>query len=135
MIETKVPMDIRSYKAKFIGPFTTRQLVCVAASACVDAALYFAIAKPLDVPIRLAVFVMALIDVPILSFIFEPLGMPMEKYVKDVLLRALMAPTKRRAKGEVGEKKARTYTSKEMKASKKKMKKLVKTHPEYKAYK
>lgn len=135
MIETKVPMDVRTYKAKLIGPFTTRQLICVSAAVCLDALLFFGVIHPLGLPIRLAVFGLVFVDFPIIAFIAEPMGMPMEKYLKNVLWKNLITPTKRKAKSSIPEPKAATYTSKEQKQSKNKMAKLIKTHPEYKAYK
>lgn len=135
MIETKVPMDVRTYKAKLIGPFTTRQLICVSIAAALDAFLFLVIINPLNIPVRLAVFVLVLIDVPILSFILEPMGLPMEKYIRNVLIRSLIAPTKRKAKTSLAEASSKRYSLKEIKASKKKMKKLLNTHPEYKPYK
>lgn len=135
MIETKVPMDVRSYKAKLIGPFTTRQLICVAIAVCIDALLFFCVIQPFHLPVRLSVFALVFIDVPILAFTIEPLGIPMEKYIKNVLWRNLIAPTKRKARSSLPCKKPAVYTSKEQKASQNKMKKLLKTHPEYKAYK
>lgn len=134
MIETKVPMDVRSYKAKFIGPFTTRQLICVTISVIVDLIFYLLAAGPLGIPIRLTVFIMVFLDCPILAFIMEPLGMPMETYLKRVLIRSFLAPVKRRAKSCIAVTEKKEYTPKERKASKKKMKKLLKEHPEYKAY-
>lgn len=135
MIETKVPMDVRTYKAKLIGPFTTRQLICVSIAAALDAFLFLVIINPLNIPVRLAVFALVLIDVPILSFILEPMGLPMEKYIRNVLIRSLIAPTKRKAKTSLAEASSKRYSLKEIKASKKKMKKLLNTHPEYKPYK
>lgn len=135
MIETKVPMDVRSYKAKLIGPFTTRQLICVTIAVALDAFLFLTVINPLNIPVRLAVFILVFLDVPIVAFIAEPMGLPMEKYIKKVLIRSLIAPTKRKAKTSITAIHSAKYTAKEVKASKRKMKKLLKTHPEYKAYK
>ena len=81
MIETKVPMDIRKYKSKFIGPFTTRQLICGIIAGCLDIVLYFLIVEPLGISLRPAIFLLVLVDCPILAFTIEPLGMPMETYL------------------------------------------------------
>lgn len=135
MIETKVPMDIRQYKAKFVGPFTTRQLVCGAIAICLDIILYFVAVEPLGIGIRAAIFLLVLVDCPILAFTIEPLGIPMETYLTSVLLKSFLAPTKRKAKDDILPSTGKTYTSKERKASKKKMKNLIKTNPEYRAFK
>ena len=136
MIETKVPMDIRKYKSKFIGPFTTRQLICGIIAGCLDIFLYFLIVEPLGISLRPAIFLLVLVDCPILAFTIEPLGMPMETYLTSVLLKSFLAPTRRKAKDDnVMKNEGKTYTAKERKASKKKMKKLEKTNPEYRAFK
>lgn len=135
MIETKVPMDIRKYKAKLIGPFTTRQLICLTICTAIDIVFYLLLAGPAHIPIKITVFILIMIDCPILAFTLEPLGMPMEKYLKNVLLRMFLAPIKRKAKSPVPVPERKPHTSKEIKGSKKKMKKLIKTNPEYKGYK
>lgn len=135
MIETKVPMDVRKYKAKLIGPFTSRQLICLTICIAVDLFFYLLLAGPAHIPIKVTVFILVMIDCPILAFTLEPLGMPMEKYLKNVLLRMFLAPIKRRAKSPVPVPEKKEYSSKETKASKKKMKKLKKSNPEYRAYK
>lgn len=135
MIETRVPMDVRSYKAKLIGPFTTRQITCITITACVDLLAFFTIITPLNIPTRPAVFFLACFDCLILTFILEPNHMPMEQYLKNVLLRSLIAPTKRKAASPGLDPVTPVHTSKEVKTSKRKMKKLLKKHPELKAYK
>lgn len=135
MIETKVPMDVRSYKAKLIGPFTTRQLVCVVIAVLIDAVLFFAILHPFNVPAKPAIFALVFVDVPIVAFTLEPMGMPMEQYLRSVLIRSFIAPTKRKAKSSLPKSQPTFYTKKERKVSQKRMKNLLKTNPELKAYK
>ena len=53
MIETKMPKDIRSYKTKLIGPFTMRQLACIAVMGVVDIILYSLVIKPLSAADRI----------------------------------------------------------------------------------
>lgn len=135
MIETKVPMDVRAYKAKLIGPFTTRQLICGVISAILDVVLIFTVVRPMGIGIQTAIMGLVLVDVPILAFILEPLGMPMESYLKHVLLRSLIVPTKRKAISQVPLPKDTVYSDKDLKRSQKAMKKAAKTHPEFRAYK
>ena len=97
MIETKMPKDIRIYKTKVIGPFTLRQSLCILLMIGLDVFLYSAIIKPLSLPMEFIVYGFMLIDVPISAFgWFEPMGMPLENYIRDVILRAYIAPTKRK---------------------------------------
>lgn len=134
MVETKVPIDIRAYKAKLVGPFTTRQLICIVISGLLDILIYFTIISPLGISLKIGIFIMIFADFPVLLFTVEPLGMPMEKYIKSVLLKNLMAPIKRKAANSLFEETSGEYTPKEIKESQKRMKQLIKTHPEYKPY-
>lgn len=134
MIETKVPMEIRSYKAKLIGPFTTRQLVCGAIAAAIDAILCFSVIIPFGINIKTAIVGLIVIDLPIMAFTLEPQGITLEKYLRHVLFHSFMAPTKRKAISQLPMKRDPVYTKKEIKQSQKKIKKLIKKHPEYKAY-
>ena len=99
MIETKMPKDIRSYKTKFIGPFTMRQILCIAIMAAVDIILYILVIQPLKLPMEFIVYGLIFVDVPIGAFGWiEPQGIPLEKYLIDVILRSFIAPAKRKPK-------------------------------------
>lgn len=139
MIETKVPMDVRSYKTKYIGPFTLRQLICITIAAGVDIALFLFVFIPLGLDLgnmlKPIIFILALVDTPIIAFIFEPQGMPMEDYLKYILIRGFVVPAKRKAVDTLPPLEGPVYTDKELKESKKKMKALLKSHPEFRAYK
>lgn len=97
MIETKMPKDIRSYKTKLIGPFTMRQILCVAVMAAVDFILYALVIRPFQLPAEFIIYGLIFVDVPIGAFGWiEPQGLPLEKYLRDVLLRSFIAPVKRK---------------------------------------
>lgn len=97
MIETKMPKDIRSYKTKLIGPFTMRQIICVAVMAVVDFILYALVIQPFQLQAEFIIYGLIFIDIPIGAFGWiEPQGLPLEKYLKDVLLRSFIAPVKRK---------------------------------------
>lgn len=97
MIETKMPKDIRSYKTKLIGPFTMRQIICVAVMAVVDFILYALVIQPFQLQAEFIIYGLIFVDVPIGAFGWiEPQGLPLEKYLKDVLLRSFIAPVKRK---------------------------------------
>ena len=135
MIETKVPMDVRSYKTKVIGPLTLRQLICIVLAVIVDVVVYLMILRPLNVSLRPTIFTLVFVDVPIMAFTMDIMGMPTEQYIKSVLIRSIIAPTKRKAKSSLPKRQRTVYSSAEIKKSKKKMKNLLKSHPEFKAYK
>lgn len=135
VIETKVPMDIRSYKAKLMGPFTVRQLVCGVIAALIDAVLFLGVLRPLGIGLKTSIILLVLVDVPIMSFTMEPHGMPMEVYIRRVLLRSFLAPSKRLAVSSLPRPKQLEYTKKEIRKSKKRVKQLSRKQPNFKAYK
>ena len=134
MIEVAIPKDVTKYKTTLIGPFTTRQTVCIAITAAVEI-LYYYIAKAIDPNISLQSMIGlgVFLAIPILAFaILEPYGMPLEKYLKNVFMLSVVAPAKRPYKTEnilmeesppkVKQKK-RVFTAKELKV-----------HPDYIMY-
>lgn len=132
MIETPVPMDIRKYKTKLLAGLTTRQLICGSICAVLDAGMYFFVFRPMGLDIQTTIFAMTLLDVPVMAFTMDFNGMPMETYLIKVLLRSFIVPTRRKAVTEVLPKKADKKRNE--KATQKKMKSLLKKHPEYIAY-
>lgn len=121
MIETKMPKDIRSYKTKLIGPFTMRQIICVAVMAVVDFILYALVIQPFQLQAEFIIYGLIFIDVPIGAFGWiEPQGLPLEKYLKDVLLRSFIAPVKRKPQRILYEKRG---NAEKLKNRKKKAKK------------
>ncbi|MCC2254571.1 PrgI family protein [Ruminococcus sp. CLA-AA-H200] len=102
MIDAKIPKDIRAYKAKLIGPFTARQLICLAIMAASDILLYSLVFVPFDLTGDFMIYALIFIDIPIAAFGWvEPQGIPLEKYLKSVLLRSFLVPTKRKAKNVI----------------------------------
>lgn len=99
MIDGKMPKDIRVYKTKIIGPLTGRQILLVLLLLIIDLILYRYVVGPLSLPREAVIYGLILIDIPIAAFGWiEPQGMPLERYLKDVLIRYLMVPTCRKAK-------------------------------------
>mgnify|MGYP000886180102 CR=1 FL=1 len=135
MIERKVPKDIRKYKTKVIGPLTLRQIICIGVAIIVDFLLYFVISKFIDLSINMIIYGLILIDIPIISFTFTPLNLPMEKYLKCVLFPNFIYPTNRKEKTKLIEIEQPKLSDKEKEKRQKEVKKLLKKHPEMKAYK
>lgn len=97
MIESKMPKDIRAYKTKLIGPFNGRQLVCIAIMAVVDIMLYNFVVVPLQLSTDLIIYGLIFVNFPIATFGWmEVSGMPLEVYLKEVILKIFLAPAKRK---------------------------------------
>lgn len=98
MIESKMPKDIRAYKTKLIGPFTARQLLCIGVMIIVDFMLYNLVVIPLHLSSDLVIYGLIFIDLPIAAFGWaEVSGMPLEIYLRDVVLKQFLAPIKRKS--------------------------------------
>lgn len=134
MIEEKVQMDLSTYRSRQMGSFTTRQIICIALSAVLDVILYFGILRQFHASMTVTIVVLMFCDAPILAFTLRPYGLNMEVYLKHVLLRAILAPVKRKMQDALPGGKDPEYSDQEKKASVKKMNKLKKNHPEYVPY-
>lgn len=137
MVETKVPKDVRAYKTKIIGPFTMRQLICIAAAVAFDFVLYL-IVTALDVHLnmRLVIYGLVFINLPILAFMLEIQGMPLEQYLSKVALANFVKPTKRKMQNLLYEdQKKKPLTSKEKKNREKLIAHIGHKNPELKAFK
>ena len=123
MIEVKTPRDIMAYETKVFGPLTLKQLICIIIAIVLDIFLYSMIIKPYQLPEKLAFYVIAITDIPILAFGYcKPKGISLDKYIKMIYQTAFLAPTLRKNK---------VAFIKKDEAAKKKIKKSKK----YKAYK
>lgn len=99
MIEVKTPKNILVYKTKVLGPLTSKQLICFVTAGILDFLIYGAILGPLHVTEEVILYTLMLVDVPILAFgYYEPMGLPLEKYLKMVYNTALLAPKYRKNK-------------------------------------
>lgn len=134
MIEAKMPKDIRVYETKLIGPLTLRQTICLCVAILIDIILYAAVIKPFHVNIRLVVYLIMFADVPVFAFTYKPMGMALEKYLKNVTLRSFMAPKTRKAKNVIYKTNKPSLTEKQKKIKAKREKKLIAEHPEYEGY-
>lgn len=99
MIEVKTPKNILVYKTKVLGPLTSKQLICFIFAGILDALIYGTILRPLHANEEVVLYTLMLVDVPILAFgYYEPMGLPLEKYLKMVYNTALLAPKYRKNK-------------------------------------
>lgn len=127
MIEAKVPKDIRSYKTKMVGPLTLRQFLCIFIIGIMDFAIYSYIIKPLHINIDLLVYIFMFLDLPIAAFGWiEPMNMPLEKYLRKIIVNLFITPKNRKPiqkfvqdKGKRSQPKRKGRWIKNVKASKK----------------
>ncbi len=132
MIEREIPKDIRKYEAKFAGPFTFRQTVCVVIGGTFSLITYNTFGK-LFVP-NVRGYLCFIVAAPaLLVGWYKPYGMPLEKYLFTIIKTLVLAPTKRVYKTE------NIYdikTPEEVAKNKKKRKKATPSKKkEFKAYK
>ena len=95
MIEIRIPKEVNKYEAKFIGPFTLRQSVCllIALPTCV---LLYNLLSPY-VPMDMVGFVLIIpASIAFLFGWFQPYGMKFEKFLQSVFISSFVAPSKRK---------------------------------------
>lgn len=95
MIEIRIPKEVNKYEAKFIGPFTLRQSVCllIALPTCV---LLYNLLSPY-VPMDMVGFVLIIpASIAFLFGWFRPYGMKFEKFLQSVFISSFVAPSKRK---------------------------------------
>ena len=135
MIEAKVPKDIRSYKTKVAGPLSFRQLICFGICVVVDVAIFFLIQQPHEYPMSSFLYIYIFIDCIIFSFTLEPSGMPMEVYLKNVMVKNFFYPTKRRVKTDFSTETEKVeLTNAEKKKKAKELETKFRQHPEWRMY-
>ncbi len=133
MIEKRVPKDVRSYKMKTCaGLCTVRQLLFTIGAAGCAAICYLFVLRPLGIRDYQLIFIASMIcGLPCLAFgWFEPMGVPLEKWVVFAI-RFWLAPPNR-----VERQKYITTGDTQKKRKKKKpiTKKELMQHPEYRGY-
>lgn len=133
MIETKVPKDIRRFKGKAIGPFSFRQVICIGIALIVDVVIYNYILKDMGFSTDTNFMILATCALPVLAFSLEPDGMKMEDYIRTVLYKNIMYPTKRKTITDLREKKP-NKSIEEIKQINKEYDALIKEQPEWKMY-
>ena len=99
MIEIKIPKEINKYEAKFIGPFSLRQTICIclALPACV---LIFNFLKPYLGSDATGFVCIIPASIGWLFGWFKPYGMKFEKFLRSCFISAVLSPTKRKYKSK-----------------------------------
>lgn len=149
MIIMPVPKDIRTVKAKFIGPFTKRQTIAIIPSAIIAIIVFTLLGGYASSDIMIGII--AIIDTPILLCGFvDVYGMPLWVYAKDVAIAKIFGPRHRPYETENTyadfakqnrityeyfdgdmEEYSRKERKKKDKQNQKRLKKFLKGHPEY----
>lgn len=130
MVETKVPKNIKKYKAKVVGNmFTARQLLCATVAVVVDLSL-LPLLKMITTEKVIIGIVLFIIDLLIISFCFEMDGLYLDQYVYKVIIPSFKNPSKRYVIKESGERNNTVQINK--RRMKKKRDELYKEHPELK---
>ena len=100
MIEVPVLKDIRAYKTKVVGPFSTRELICAIIAIGCAYACYFVQTKLLGME-EMNGFVVMLAALPGALFGWvRPYGLNFESYMKAVFIDSVLAPKVRPYKPE-----------------------------------
>ena len=97
MIEIRINKDVGSYDAKFIGPFTMRQTVCIVIAAPICWFIYKVLSPVVSSDV--AGFFMAIPAA--IAWMFgwlRPYGMRTEKFVQSVFITMMLAPANRKYK-------------------------------------
>ena len=99
MIEIKIPQEINKYEAKLVGPFTTRQTLCLIGMG-LTCLVFYNVLKPL-VPVDYLYALCLIIGVPFaLCGWYKPYGMHFEKFFVAVLFNTIISSSKRFFKSE-----------------------------------
>lgn len=128
MIEIEVNQDIREYKTKLIGPFTTRQVICLILGGTTVIGAYNLLQPYLTSDITTFVCMILAVPFILMSGIFEPHGMKMEDFLRASFVSLVLSPTVRKYELE------NSYNKQLMEERKKKKKKKRKKS-KIKAYK
>lgn len=128
MIEIEVNQDIREYKTKLIGPFTTRQVICLILGGTTVIGAYNLLQPYLTSDTTTFVCMILAVPFILMSGIFEPHGMKMEDFLRASFVSLVLSPTVRKYELE------NSYNKQLMEEQKKKKKKKRKKS-KIKAYK
>lgn len=128
MIEIEVNQDIREYKTKLIGPFTTRQVICLILGGTTIIGAYNLLQPYLTSDTTTFVCMILAVPFILMSGIFEPHGMKMEDFLRASFVSLVLSPTVRKYELE------NSYNKQLMEERKKKKKKKRKKS-KIKAYK
>lgn len=94
MLEVKIPQEIRKYEAKMVGPFTTRQAICVVCAALAGWLLFTAFRTSITKAVLIGIIMAVGFPAGLIGW-WKPYGMPFEKFFVKILFSTLLSPAKR----------------------------------------
>lgn len=94
MIEIRITKEIGNYKPKLLGPFTSRQVVCLIITVPLCCWIFTTASEylPGDIPGFLCAIPAG---IAWLFGWYEPYGMPTEKFLQSIAVNVLLAPSNR----------------------------------------
>lgn len=95
MLEIEMSRDIKDFQPKIVGPFTLRQIVCVAIALSYGLPLYFLL--PGDIITRVMIALFAMVPVLLCGW-FKVYDEPFEKFIKIIIVNKFVKPVKRKYK-------------------------------------
>lgn len=99
MIEREVLKDINSYKPKFIGPFTLRNITCIAIAAAIGIPLFLILNIWFITPFCLVVAAIGAAPALLCGF-YSPYNEPLEKFFINYIKQMLLVPRNRKYETE-----------------------------------
>jgi len=94
MIEIRITKEIGNYEAKFLGPFTLRQVICIGIGAPVCFLIYKTLSPIMTTD--LAGFFCAIPGAIAALFGWvRPYGMKTEKFIQSIFVNMVLAPSHR----------------------------------------
>lgn len=135
MIETEIPKDILKVKTTLIGPFTARQILFLVLAGAAEYVFFHYFSGYLSLTADQMAGIGSFIAVPFLLMgFYEPMGMPLERFLKNILILGYIAPKVRVYQVETvsykAEEKGQHVQSKRKKFSASELRK----HPDYIMY-
>lgn len=99
MIEIRTIKDVGSYQAKLIGPFTARQVVCLAVLIPIDWTIYNRLTPYLAPDICTTIMLLPAIVAYLIGW-SKPYGMNFENFARSAFVSNMLAPSHRIYKTE-----------------------------------
>lgn len=94
MAYAEIPRDVLKIKRRVVAGLTKRQLVCILIAAAIGLPLFFLLRKPLGSSTAAYAMVFAMIPAMLFAF-YEHNGLPLERYLRDMLRVMFFRPKQR----------------------------------------
>lgn len=99
-IEIEIPKDITKYESKLIGPFTTRQTVCIVPAVALGIFAFVGLKNIIpSQDIRIGLVIISVLPFLLFGW-YKPYGLPFEQFLKTAFISNVLAPKNRKYKTE-----------------------------------